>query len=106
MTKPLGEVTQHLRDQLAMFYGPRLKGIYVYGSYARGEEDDESDLDVLVVLDRIDHYVGEIDRSGRIIADLSLEYEVSISRTFVSEEQWRTSDTFFLQNVREEAVPA
>ena len=95
-----------LRAGLQAIYGDRLKGVYLYGSYARGEADPESDLDVLVVLDRIDSYSDEVDRTGGLGAELSLKYSVSISKVYVSESSWLHGDTSFLSNVREEALAA
>jgi predicted nucleotidyltransferase len=91
---------------LQALYGERLKGVYLFGSYARGEADEESDVDVLVVLDRVDRYSGELERTSELISTLSLEHGVSISRVFASERQWREEQTMFFLNVREEAVPA
>ena len=59
---------------------------------------------MLIVLDRIEHYASEIDRTGMLCAALSLQYDVSISRVFVSEEAWREHQTPFLENVRAEAI--
>jgi predicted nucleotidyltransferase len=99
-------ILSELKPGLALLYGERLKGVYLYGSYARGEEDEESDIDILIVLDRTDHYGAEIERSSRLIADLSLKYGVTVSRVFVSEADWRQGQTPFLANVREDAIPA
>jgi predicted nucleotidyltransferase len=79
---------------------------YLFGSYARGEADSESDADVLVVLDRVDRYGAEVERTGQLISELSLKYGVSVSRTFVSEREWLGGESPFLTNVREEAIPA
>lgn len=97
---------RELKAGLEAMYGERLRGVYLYGSYARGEADPESDVDIVVVLDNIASYAAEVDRTGHLVSSLSLRYGVSISRVFVSERAWREGETAFLATVREEAVPA
>ena len=106
MTRDIREVLTSLKKELSSLYGERLKGVYLFGSYARGEADEESDIDVLIVLDRVDNYSQEIDRTSELIARLSLECDRSISCVFVPEERWKHEETMFLINVREEAVRA
>lgn len=98
-------MTDALRRGLARLYGARLHGVYLFGSYARGDQDDESDLDILIVLDTIPVYGAEIERTGALISRLSLEYGVSISRVFMSREDWRHGTSTFLRNIRQDAVP-
>jgi predicted nucleotidyltransferase len=45
------QLISEFRKGLEAIYGDRLRGMLLYGSYARGEEEDGSDVDVLVVLD-------------------------------------------------------
>jgi type I restriction enzyme S subunit len=97
---------EELKIGLVPLYGERLKGVYLYGSYARGEADEESDVDVLVVLDGFEQYGREIDRTGQLGADLSLKYGVSISKVFIRERDWLRGESPFLANVREEAILA
>jgi predicted nucleotidyltransferase len=106
MNEKIRTLMNELRTELVRVYGRRFKGIYLYGSYARGEQDRESDVDILIILDHIDQYGAEIDRTGPLVSALSLKYSVSISRVFVSEQDWLERDTPFLANAREEAIPA
>jgi len=87
-------------------YGHRLSGVFLFGSHARGDAQPGSDCDVLIILDRVPDHGAEIERTSALISGLPLEYGVSISRVFVPEREWRRSGTSFLENVREEAVPA
>ncbi|MEK7207421.1 MAG: nucleotidyltransferase domain-containing protein [Pseudomonadota bacterium] len=98
----LGELKAGLRP----LYGGRLHGVYLYGSHARGEGSRESDVDVLIVLDAISSYAAEVDRTGGLIAGLSLKHSVSVSRVFVSHHDWLQGQSPFLLNAREEAIAA
>lgn len=100
------ELLGELKSGLASLYGERLQGVYLFGSYARGDADPESDLDVLVVLQDFNRYAHQVDHTGQLAADLSLKYGVSVSLVFLREHEWRRGDSPFLSNVREEAIPA
>jgi predicted nucleotidyltransferase len=101
---------RQLRDELCsalkQHYGARLRGMFLFGSWARGEPDSESDVDILVVLTEMNRYGREIEETSDIVASISLSHGLSICMIFVRELDWRSADTPFLQNVREEAIPA
>jgi predicted nucleotidyltransferase len=94
-----------LKEGLAKLYGDRLKAMYLFGSFARGDYQEDSDLDVMIVLTDYQDYGEEIDRSGELISHLSLAYGISISRIIMKERQWQESDTPLLRNIRAEGVP-
>lgn len=98
----LTEVKTGLQD----LYGHRLRGLYLFGSHARGEATPDSDVDLLIVLDVVESYYRELELTAELISDLSLRHDVSLSRVLMSEEQWRRGEGPFLLTVREDAVAA
>lgn len=106
MSEDIQRIMAELKDKLSRLYGERLKGVYLFGSYARGEADEESDIDVLIALDRVGNYSEEIDRTGELVSELSLKFGITISRVFATERQWLEDQTLFFLNVRQEAIPA
>jgi uncharacterized protein len=85
-------------------YQENLDELILYGSQARGDAKEYSDIDVLVVLKQAFNYREEIDRTSQFIADLSLEYDTVISRAFISAQRFQEENSPFLLNVRREGV--
>ena len=102
--KKTSALLAEFKTRLKTIYGERLKGVFLYGSHARGQGGPESDVDILIVLDDWEHYAGEIDRTGAVASELSLAYGVSISQVFVRERDWLHEDTPFLVNASEDAI--
>ena len=100
------KLMKELKEGLARIYGDRLKGVYLYGSYARGDYRPGSDVDVMIMLKDYRNYWDELRRSTQLASDLSLEYDVTVSRLIIKEIQWQESVMPVIRNIHKDGVPA
>ena len=98
------ELGKELMSGLRSLYGIRLKGVYVYGSYARGQARPDSDLDLLLVLDDFPDVGEELKRTSALTSRLSLAYGVPVTLLPVRARDFETRRTPLLMNVHREAV--
>lgn len=101
---PVAQIVGQYRARLEAILGDDLESIVLYGSQARGDAEEGSDIDVLCVVRTLLDYGDLIERTSNAAAQLSLEYDVVISTAFVRSEDYRTRNTPFLMNVRREGV--
>jgi predicted nucleotidyltransferase len=100
----LTKILETLRQEFSQTLGDQLEGVLLFGSRARGEERPDSDVDVLVVVRGEFDYSDLIKRTSSIVSALSLQYDVVISRAFVSKDRFEREQSPFLLNVRREGV--
>lgn len=88
-------------------FGPLLKSVILYGSCARGDFDEESDIDIMVLLDMTPEEIPLARKRMRPIANhLDLEYDCVISATFQSYatfEYYKEASAFY-HNVESEGI--
>lgn len=104
MNEKLKTILTELRRYLAELYGERLVYVVLFGSQARGDAVEGSDIDLLIVLNGHVYPGLEIDRTGNFVAAMSLEHDVLISTVFVSENDFVFSRMPLMKNVRQEGI--
>ena len=66
--------------ELRKVFGEKLDSVILYGSYARGDYDSESDIDVMAL---VDLEKGELSKYRRTVSDfandIDLKYDVLLS---------------------------
>jgi len=98
------EILSELRQRLEAIYGERLVRLVLFGSQARGDAEDGSDIDVMVVLKGQVSPCEEIERTEEIVAGISLEHDVVICCVFMAEDRFEHEQSPLLMNVRREGV--
>jgi len=93
-----------LRESFKQIFGEQFERMLLYGSRARGDARANSDIDVLVILRDEFDYGNMIASTSEIVARLSLENDVVISRSFVSKNRFEQGKSPFLLNVQREGV--
>lgn len=109
MTKPLTEAEQQalvrFKNALEPLLGENLLSLRLFGSRVRGEGTEESDLDVLVVVQKKNRAL-----CRRIVEEsleVDLAYGTNLAPTILSAEEYRQnqeSGTPFYQNIERESV--
>lgn len=94
------EFFNHLKDR----FGDNLESLILYGSYARGEADEESDYDFLIVLNNCDNFSLEFNKISSIASELSLKYNTLISAFPVGLQSYLKRNDPLLLNIRREGI--
>ena len=100
----LDEVLGDLKRERESLYGERLKGLYLFGSYARGDAEPDSDVDVAVVLDDYEYASRELRMMSQVLNRLSLQHDILLAAIPLRVTEWRSRRTPLLENVRREGV--
>lgn len=87
--KDVLRIVRKLRNELVSLYGDRLKGVYLYGSYARGQAGEESDIDVAVVLAGVVNRTSEVRRTIEFVSDTCLREKCLVVPFFLSETEFK-----------------
>ena len=76
----LNEILQRVVAESKTIFGTKLNSVILFGSYARGDFDEESDIDVLILVDlpsdRLANYRAHIDS---LCGELLIEYGTVVS---------------------------
>ena len=99
-------ILTEFKKEIARLYSKRLKEMILYGSWARGNATEDSDIDLMIVLDGDIAPGREIDRMIDIITDTNLRHDVLISVYPISAKNYSTVNSPLLLNVRREGIPA
>jgi len=75
LNKITDEVIQGVKNAL----GDRLRSVILYGSYARGDYDDESDIDIMVLADVSGAEISKLEREVDLVSSyVSLENNLTV----------------------------
>ena len=100
--KILGLV-RRVKDFLVARYGNRIRQVILYGSCARGEQTEHSDVDILVIVDDSLKPFEVMDYAGDLTFDIMLETGEFLSVVVLPESIYR-EDSPFTTNVEREGV--
>ncbi len=97
------QIAGRLAESVRSMYRDAVQGIYLYGPRAAGPAPD-SDVETIIVLDHVDQYGAELERTSHLYAALSYELNLVVSRIFVTEADWSGGSDGTLPQMRAKAV--
>ena len=77
----------------------------LFGSWARGDAHPESDIDLLVVLDKVEDRWREHERMNPVLDQHSLDNDTVVSALVISEQDYASAQRPSLIRARAEGVP-
>ncbi|MGK5090602.1 nucleotidyltransferase domain-containing protein [Deltaproteobacteria bacterium TL4] len=83
-------------------YGDNLCEVILYGSHARREATEDSDVDLLVVLKVRESRFSELEKMTPLAVEIMAKYQELLSLCPTTSEEWFTNNSSFFHNVKDE----
>ena len=107
MPKDVDKEIQEFIKKIQQVLGNRLKKVILYGSYARGDYNKQSDVDIMILTDLSFKEIEEYrDRISDIAYDIELDTGIILSPVIKNIEKYNSRINFvpFYKNVQKEGV--
>ena len=103
----MGEVLKEYAELIKEIYKSALKAVILYGSYARGDYTEDSDVDILILVDMAGDEVGKSrERLSSLTYDFNEVHDLKIMPEVIGEKQfayWLPVYPFY-QNIEKDGV--
>ena len=103
LNKITGQIIEVYRD----IYGQAIKTIVMYGSFARGDFDDESDIDFAAIVEGERQVLQkQLEKVWDKASDIGLEYDAVVSPVVIPYEEFiKYKDKLpYYQNIDKEGI--
>ncbi len=97
-------VLQLFKTDLQKLYGDRFVKLILFGSYARGKQHSESDIDLLLILNDMESPYREVNFMNQLTSDFLFEYEMFFSVIATTSMKFETMSNPLYYNVKKEGV--
>lgn len=97
-------IVRKCKEALSEYYGAKLKGVILYGSVARGEALQSSDIDLLVLLSPPLDYFAELRQIVDLLYPIQLESQQLISAKPALASDYELGSISLYRNARREGV--
>jgi len=98
------QIARGVAQDLRPLYGDRLRSVLLFGSWARGDAHPESDIDLLVVLDRVDSVWDELRRMDPVLWRHSFDNDTVVTALPVAETDVEERKTPMLVRAKAEGL--
>ena len=103
MVDVTSNIISQFKTTIQHLYDKRLPKVILFGSYARGEEKENSDIDFLIILkDKNISVYNEIEKINNLVYSMILQTGKIISFIPTTEENFEKSPNYFYRLVKEE----
>ena len=98
-------ILKEVREELQKIYLDRLKEIILFGSYARGDAAEDSDIDLVVLLKDVKDIYAERENYFPVTSRISLKYDTVVSVVPFDSRDFQQKRTPLILNVNKEGIP-
>ena len=110
MNNRINDILNEYVNGLLDIIGKNLKQVILYGSYARGEQEDDeekSDIDIMILVDVSDLKIKELEKEVLNYSyELDLKYDILLSPIIenINDFNNRLNYITFYKNIKKEGV--
>lgn len=108
MPNRIDELLKEYTNEMCRIFGSHLRTVILYGSYARGDYNEQSDIDIMMLVDLTDEEIKKYsDQVTDVTFDMNLDHDLMLMPIVKNQDHfnhWVQVYPFY-SNVRNEGVP-
>lgn len=107
MEEKIKSIALEVNEELARLFGEKIERIILYGSYARGDFNSESDIDIMILLNCDSTEIAEYRKSiSQIASRIGLQNDIMVSLLARNCKEFENNKKYqlFYQNIEKEGM--